>query len=442
MKRPIQTQRSKREQGVALIMVLAMISIMAIVLTELHETTITHSIIAVGQRDRLRAEYMAKSGINITRLLIGNEPAIRAVVAPLYQGFVGRPPPQLPVWSMANLIVEPFCDLSSKEDTADFSISNERKASYEASCQVRAFSENSRINVNRPLLRAGDEARLSVAQQLYTQFGGYMRPSPFDPIFQEQDPDGLNSSRLDIISSIIDWWDPDSERTTFDPGASTVQRSGAEDDVYSRFEPRYVIKNAPFDSLEELRLVRGMSDDLWATFVQPSPDDIGSRKLTIYGSGSVNPNEAPAEVLLARLCSYIPQTTLCADMQEQAKFVQLVRTARVMFPIPFFSKPEDFLNFIQGRGNEKDLYPTLLGFLGEGHPLLFAPVIIPQDKMQALNDAFVVSAKIFTIHVTGTAGRASARITTVMNFHERWTPPPPNAGSMPALGIFHYYRME
>jgi hypothetical protein len=30
----------------------------------------------------------------------------------------------------------------------------------------------------------------------------------------------------------------------------------------------------------------------------------------------------------------------------------------------------------------------------------------------------------------------------VMNFHERWTPPPPNAGTMPGLGIFYYYRVE
>jgi hypothetical protein len=29
-----------------------------------------------------------------------------------------------------------------------------------------------------------------------------------------------------------------------------------------------------------------------------------------------------------------------------------------------------------------------------------------------------------------------------MNFHERWTPPPPNAGTMPGLGIFYYYRVE
>jgi hypothetical protein len=29
-----------------------------------------------------------------------------------------------------------------------------------------------------------------------------------------------------------------------------------------------------------------------------------------------------------------------------------------------------------------------------------------------------------------------------MNFHDRWTPPPPNTGTMPGLGIYYYYRID
>ncbi len=47
--------------------------------------------------------------------------------------------------------------------------------------------------------------------------------------------------------------------------------AGAEDDVYSSFPDPYRIKNAPFDSLDELRLVRGVGDDFWSTFVEPNP---------------------------------------------------------------------------------------------------------------------------------------------------------------------------
>jgi general secretion pathway protein K len=274
--------------------------------------------------------------------------------------------------------------------------------------------------------------------------GGYQAPSPYDPLFEKRDGEGQFNTRLDVISALADWWDPDQQRTQFDPGASTVTSGGGEDEIYRRYRDPYVIKNAPFDSLEEVRLVRGVTDDFWATFVQPDPDDLRSERLTIYGSGAVNPNEAPPEVMLARLCSFrgLTDQPLCSDPLEAAKFIQLVRTVRSIFPVPFFTRSGDFLNFVEGRGGGTDLYPLLLGMLGPTSPLVFRPVTIPADVRTAVDNAFVTAARILTIRGEGRVGRARVRIRTVANFHDRWTPPPPNAGSMPALGVFHYYRVD
>ena len=85
--------------------------------------------------------------------------------------------------------------------------------------------------------------------QLFALMGGYQAPSPYDPLFQQLDADGQLTSRLDVVAAIIDWWDPDTERTIFDPGAATVTVAGAEDDVYSSFDDPYRVKNAPFDSI-------------------------------------------------------------------------------------------------------------------------------------------------------------------------------------------------
>jgi hypothetical protein len=84
----------------------------------------------------------------------------------------------------------------------------------------------------------------------------------------------------------------------------------------------------------------------------------------------------------------------------------------------------------------------LAGFLGPESPLLFRPVTITPERRQALDPLLVTGAKIISVNVTGHSGRASVTLRTVMNFHERWTPPPPNAGTMPGLGIFYYYRVE
>ncbi len=73
-----------------------------------------------------------------------------------------------------------------------------------------------------------------------------------------------------MIANIVDWWDADEQRTNYDPVLQAVQTSGSEDvDYYRDLVEPYNIKNAPFDTLEELRLVRGVGDDFWATFVEP-----------------------------------------------------------------------------------------------------------------------------------------------------------------------------
>lgn len=53
----------------------------------------------------------------------------------------------------------------------------------------------------------------------------------------------------ELAAAIVDWRDSDSE-----PG-----EGGAEDETYSRLYPPYRTKNAPFESVEELRLVQGMT---------------------------------------------------------------------------------------------------------------------------------------------------------------------------------------
>jgi general secretion pathway protein K len=263
-------------------------------------------------------------------------------------------------------------------------------------------------------------------------------------MFSARDPDGHYTTRLDIVGAMIDWWDYDEERTVFDPGSSSIGTAGSEDDIYGQYRDPYVVKNAPFDSLEELRLVRGVGDDFWATFIESDFDDPRSRKVTIYGSGAVNANLAPPEVLLARLCSFVTEQTLCTDPLQAMAFIQLFKTARALVPVTLFSTPADFLNFVSGQGNRgKDLYPALQAMLGEGNPLMaWTPVNIPQDQRRSIEEKFITVASIFTVQATGRAGKAQAKMTMVINNDRPWTPPPPNPGKVPALGAVHYYRLE
>lgn len=438
----------RREQGVALVMVLTVIGIITALVAELTQNTATAFQVAVSERDRLKAEYLAKSGINLTRLLISKETEIRRVVAPMYSMVLHRSPPQMNVWTFADDILAPFANLKGAKlasgpglDFGQMKGLTDTGGTFE----VVALPENTRLNVNIPL--APDPgAQRSLAMQLYALTGGFQTQSPYDSMFNKIDSDGQLTTRLDIVSDVIDWWDPDDQRTVFDPGALTITAAGGEDDVYSRFADPYVVKNAAFDSLEELRMVRGITDDFWATFVQSDPDDPRTRRMTIYGQGAVNPNEAPPQVLLARVCSFVPEQPLCNDQLQAMAFTQLLNTARSILPIPWFTTATDFLNFIQGpngKSGATDLYPMLLTMLGKDMPLMkWVPINIPADRLAGLQNAFVTRAGIFTIQATGRVGHTSVRVATVVNFDDRWTPPPPAPGRAMNLGIVHHYRID
>lgn len=445
-KRRVRAGKLRKREGLALIIAMTAIAVLAVLLAEMHENTGTSFAVANTGRDALKAEMLARSSLDLTRMVIGRERQIRAVIAPLYQMLVGRAPPQLPVWRVANDLLQPFCNYDESGEgltAAGFDLGNiEGLGDTGGECEIVGMAENSKINVSDPLLSDGIPAKKNLAMSMFSLMGGYHAPSPYDALFERQDSEGQFNTRLDIVSDICDWWDYDETRTVFDPGATEVTESGSEDDIYRRYRTPYYAKNAPFDSIEELRLVRGVTDDFWATFVQPDPDNILTERLTIYGSGSLNPNEADPFAMIARVCSFIPEQTLCVDPLEAAKFIQLVSTVRSIAPLPFFSTGGQFLNFIEGKGGPRELYPMLLSMLGADNALMFRPVTIPPAIRGRMDSSFITEAKIMTLRAVGRAGRAEVKIRAVLNIHDRWTPPPPNAGTMPLLGIFHYYRIE
>ena len=438
-------KRIRGREGVALVIAMTAISILSVMLADMHANTSTAYVVSTSQRDRLQAEYMAKSGLTLTRLLIAREPELRLLVAPMLQMFTGKAPSQIPVWKFANPLLLPFCDLEGAKEAAGGAMSTESTKGLgktPGTCEINAFSENSKVNVSDPLLLDGERASRSVAMQLFSLLGGYQNPSPYDPLFTGRDADGNLSTRLDIVSAMIDWWDIDTSRTVFDPTSRQVSSAGAETDIYSNFKDPYKAKNAPFDSIEEIRLVQGVGDDFWATFVEPDPEDPSSRTLTIYGSGAVDPNEAPPEVMLSRICSLLVDQSLCSDPIESSKFVQLMHTVRALAPVPCFSTPASFLDFLEGKGNEKELYSMLKKFLGPDNPLLFRPIVIRADLRPEVEGSFSTISRIISIQSEGRVGNSRVRLRAVVNFDERWTPPPPNAGSMPGLGVVQHYRAD
>jgi hypothetical protein len=266
--------------------------------------------------DRLQAELSARAGLAAARLVLAAEPDLRAAVdADLL--LTARPSPQLDVTTLVPAAVRAALPA-------------------ELAAELQVVPSNALVLVSQPLFFTGDQARREQAMRLYALMGGYQPASEHDELFAAPRPD-----RLTLISAIIDYWDGDEERTRFDPGAGTVSSEGSEGSAP---------KNAALDSLDELRLVEGISPEHWERLVQPDPDDLGARRLTIYGSGVLDANLAPPEPLLARACSVAPEEPLCTDPLQSAAFLELLRTARSLFPGALFSSPQELSDLLAGRG--------------------------------------------------------------------------------------------
>jgi len=466
--RRVGRRKGKKQQGFALLLSLIAIAVLAILVTDLHETTGMSFTAAMAERDQLRAEYLAKSGLNLTRMLIGQEKNLRAVAGPILSLMLnGRPPPQIPVWRFADMLLKPFANFNaSKDDVRESGIDVDRAeglGNVHGTFSIEATAENGKININDPRLQDLQSSQLTVASLFYSLLGGY-QPSPqkYDPLFSKMDAKGRLTTRVDVINNVIDWWDQDTAKANFDPVSNLMQPGGAEDVDFYRDQPEpYAIRNAPLDTLEELRLVNGVTDDLWATFIEPDAEDPSTRQITIYGQTRVNPNEAAPGVMLARVCSFpeARQQPLCADQTglEPMKFMNVIAMVRVFTQgaIPIFSRGSDFVNFITGQG---DVYKMLSSFGGGGSTggggllsgggagasaTIFTPLkLTDQNALTEMRKLFSTSGSIFTIEVTGHSGISQRHIRAVINTDANWTPPKPNAGRLPPLGIFAYYRID
>lgn len=85
-----------------------------------------------------------------------------------------------------------------------------------------------------------------------------------------------------IAYSIVDWRDSDTFMNHPD--------HGAEDNYYEELDLPYESKDEPFDVVDEVLLVRGMTQEIF---------EKAKDKITVLGAGGVNINTAPREVLSA-----------------------------------------------------------------------------------------------------------------------------------------------
>ena len=105
---------------------------------------------------------------------------------------------------------------------------------------------------------------------VYRLLTGLMYSRRFDRLFSEADATGKFTTRADVARAIIDWADADDQM--FSPEGA----SAAEDYRYDARADRYRAHDNSFDSIEELKMVRGVSDGFMEAFAA-APDGLRVR---------------------------------------------------------------------------------------------------------------------------------------------------------------------
>src|SRR5262249_12588064 len=158
--------------------------------------------------------------------------------------------------------------------------------------------------------------------------------------------------RMEVCSALIDWADVDEQKFSCDVSTSSAPPSNAPEDAYYQLLPKpYRRKNAPYDSLDELHMVRGVGDDFWSTFIDPEPTNPKKRVMTVWGQGAVNVNTATPQTLLAITCAgAVPQTPICVDPAQMQLFLTAFMMAQgITMGAPMFGGPGDFVAMMQGK---------------------------------------------------------------------------------------------
>src|SRR5690606_570937 len=326
------------------------LTVLTVMLTEFQTEASAELGSSVAARDALKAEYAARSAVNLSRLLIAAEPTIRKPIGFLLQGIS-----QIKVWEYAGPVLSAFNDEENSEQFTNLAMVNlaeGKNLGFEgAGFEVTIVDEDSKLNVNRAAV-GGSVGVQQLASRLIT----LLSQPQYAPLYDGEDADGQINDPQTLCAAIVDWVDPNQDAALdfCNPLSETAQQSTPEDTFYQQLQNPYLRKNAPFDSLQELRMVRGIGDDFWFTFVEPDPEKPDKRNWTVWSGSQINVNSATADLIWGLACDHgmgAPEHPICTDPEQAVKFLTSVGMVRNLMPgVPAFTSPKDFTGAVKGRG--------------------------------------------------------------------------------------------
>jgi general secretion pathway protein K len=257
------TKRNK-ERGIALIVVVTALIMIGTLSGEFGTKTQVDELGAVDARDQMTAEFLARSSMNLSELIIRLQ---QVLDNPQIQQQLGN----LQVTDYADLFMSAFG--GSQQELEDQGLGGELGKSFGGevgSFGVSISTDDGKLNANCA------NGKAEYAQLAYTLIDSLYYFPAFDPVFQDADSEGWRRDRRTQTQAIVDYIDADRDLAT-PPGEP--RSGGAEDYGYENLRDSYKPKNNYLDSVDELRLVRGVDERFWTLF---------GPAFTVYGGCKLN----------------------------------------------------------------------------------------------------------------------------------------------------------
>jgi general secretion pathway protein K len=279
-------RRSKRdrESGVALLITISTLALMVALVAEFTYDTSIHAAQAANARDEVRAHYLARSSISLSRLVIRIQQRfidpimnnIQRMVsgATGAQGQTGATPGQ-PATQGGDLgfslritdYVGPILGFfgGSKEEVSSlgsmlgFDMANAKGLGMNwGKMDAEISSEDGKINLN---CGSGSAATRKEQTMVYRLLSALMYSPRYKALFERRNEDGQFIDRGGLASGLIDWADADEQMFSPVPGGG-----GTEDYRYDAGDDPYRAHNNYYDTVEEVGLVRGMDANFLEAF--------------------------------------------------------------------------------------------------------------------------------------------------------------------------------
>lgn len=452
------TRRAKGRRGVALLMVVVAIAILTAVATEFAYNTRVDLELAANQRDEMRAEYLAKSGIALSRIVLHFQKQVDSIQMPNIGDLLskitggssaaatgtGAPGAgaaattpglsgslNLQIWKMAHVDCHmlqglvpklgPETGLSAGTGTRSTSksrlapvvskptpgskvdpeapVQNVSFGGFSGCFTARIEDEEEKLNVNQ--LDAPAITAQAAARRMLALFGD----KRFEFLFQREDSNHMKVSPQDTMLAMRDWVDEDLTQSALNlSGTGDAFQNGFQDEAssYDRYVPRYKPKNGHLDTVEELYLVHGVNDAFMAAFRD---------RLTVYPdiNTPLNINADDPVLLYIAILSVTDPVRPDGRLKDPLfidSIIKRIRAARVMSM--FGMSVADFVTIVQASG-----------------VAINTSILNSRQQNRWVSD----KSQTFSIKATGEAGSVQRTITAVVRLDDQ-------------LGRLMYWREE